>query len=219
MGNQKLSTTRLTAAGAITPPNKGDTLVRMVLEPGATPGSLSIVFDGQRTAHFPVQGLATGIAQAARYYVGQKLQAAIAAGVVAFNGGLAAVTFVWANTSEQGGGPVPRMKEDEYDARDFSAWAAVRASRTTTGSSTLALPIQTTLDCVVILQSASAGRVTLTTLGGYTDVAYADTSPAPDFEGSACREVSNAMGQGTSFIVTQTLDGAATQDVYAFYNR
>src|ERR1051326_46647 len=115
----KLSDVRITSAGALTPPNKGDTLVWITLVGGATPGALSPLHDGINTALLPVEGLASGPACERRYYVGQEFQGAFGSGGVAFLGGLAAVVFAWANTSERG--RIPRPKDGDLVARDIFA--------------------------------------------------------------------------------------------------
>lgn len=213
MADQMFASTRLTAAAAITPPNPNDTLHSILLTGGATPGALGLTLDGTNISMLPVPGVAAGQAPQVLYVVNERLASAIIAGNVSFLGGLASAVFRFVNTSESGVG-LPPTPPGAKVVRLREMWA-IRGTRAATGSTTLTYPAQAKLDRLLVLQSTSTGRAQVPTVGSYTDNIEAKVRPW--LEDSDWEKVSPALAKSLTTVLTQTLDGAATQDVYGYY--
>lgn len=198
-------TQRLTAAAAINFPVSGLYITQIDVYTGATPGSFSHIVRSPAVMHFPCPSDGTR-GHKAHKIKGWKVNGTqLAAALSAFNGGVSAVVITMSTEDNK-----------DPEAKPIESFRCVRASRATTGSSTLTFDETVGRGAAVkyalVLQSASTGRCQFPINGSFTQAPEAVVSnvapPAHPILG---------LGEAASIVVTQTLDGAATQDVYAFY--
>lgn len=188
-------TQRITSAVALAPPSPGMYLVGVLVTGGATPGSVSIRYNGVASAHFPAP------TSGQHYYdVSEKLSGTnIPAGSIGFNGGIASAVFTYSTEANGKGKPL-------------SAFRAVRVTRTTTGTGTATYDEQPAAPKFAVVLTSVAGRVAFPAVGPYTQTieAWIEETVPPALPVTV-------LAPANTHDLTFTLDGAGTTDAYLFY--
>jgi hypothetical protein len=196
-----IHTVRATSAALITLPKAGLVLVAVVCLGGATPGSFSLIYDGQSVAHF-----ASPISRSRRWPVtwgplGQNIVAA----VQGFNGGIAAVELQFAE-APMGGQPI-------------SAYRAIRFARTDGGAVSANITVSYDVgparpSAVLGLISASAGRAGFPTLNQMT---YQTEAVPPEYPGDGYLPVPAYDDDTNSLTLLVSTDAASTSQFLVGY--
>ena len=195
-------TVRLTASAAIQLPRPDMHLVKVRTYGGATPGSFSLLYDGQANAHFPAPS--DGTNGEAVFAVEWSVRGSnIPAASVLFNGGVTIVELTFS--------------VDPGEGRPISSFRAIRFARTDGGAVTANVAVNYDVGpnvprSVIGQISASAGRAVFPAIG------------ASLFQHEAGREgfltdVENApeLPRSNSLTLSVITDAAATSQYLVYY--
>src|SRR2546427_4662952 len=191
---------RQAAVALVSLPVSGLYLVKIRTRGGATPGSLSILYDGRSFAHFDAPTNGQGEHDVAWGPLGNNIPAA----VFAANGGISSWEFLFANRPPTG-------------APGIDSYRAIRFARTDGGAVTAGITV--TYDGVSAKPrgirayiSASAGRFTFPAKGAFIpQVDCSSQAFVPDFIPASDYDLGNDL------TLTGISDGAATIQAIVFY--
>ncbi len=192
-------TVRLTAAAAIALPRPDMHLARVRCIGGATPGSFSLLYDGQANAHFgvPTNGFAD-------YKVSWQVRGSqIPAASVALNGGVSVVELTFA--------------VDKPEGPPIESFRAIRFARTDGGAVTANIQVNYDVGpnvplSVVGYTSASAGRAVFPAIGASV---FQQEASVEEFVVPV--EPTPELPKSNSLTLSVITDAAATSQYLVYY--